>query len=422
MGCLLLMLRFNDLASSAALTKIGFFLTLGFILICGQTFAQTRFLPETSAVVLPSSVHTLMGSSGSLRALNKAWRAKPEDLQIALTYARAVFNLGSAEGDLRWYGSAKAALKPWWQKTDLPADGFFMRGLVKQGFHDFDGGLRDINQAIVLAPKNTEYWSWRFSLHLLQANMAAAKQDVDEIQRLFGILEANIYRAVLLYRTGQPLPSLKLLNDLIRSSDYQDAASQIWIGFHLGEAYRVNNQPDKTETLWQRLLQTHPQSHLLRLSLADHLNQQKEYKKAKVIASANSSDNTSNLTDALLMQVLIASRGLNGPDEASLASQMAARLQAQSLRQETLIERPRLIFQITYGNDPATGLTMSIENWKIQKEPADAVLFLQAALILNKAKSAKPVIDWIALTKYTDPRLSPLIELLLKHPSWSDKS
>jgi len=90
--------------------------------------------------------------------------------------------------------------------------------------------------------------------------------------------------------------------------------------------------------------------------------------------------------------------------------------------QETLIERPRLIFQITYGNDPATGLAMSIENWKIQKEPADAVLFLQAALILNKAKSAKPVIDWIALTKYTDPRLSPLIELLLKHPSWSDKS
>ena len=57
-----------------------------------------------------------------------------------------------------------------------------MRGLVKQGFHDFDGGLRDINQAIVLAPKNAEYWSWRFSLHLLQANMAAAKQDVDEIQ------------------------------------------------------------------------------------------------------------------------------------------------------------------------------------------------------------------------------------------------
>ena len=55
---------------------------------------------------------------------------------------------------------------------------------------------------------------------------------------------------------------------------------------------------------------------------------------------------------------------------------------------------------------------MSIENWKIQKEPADAVLFLQAALALNKAKAAKPVIDWIALTKYPDPRLSPKIELL----------
>lgn len=94
----MLKLRFNDSASSAALTKIGFFLTVGFSLACGPTCAQKRFLPETSTVVLPSSVHTLMGNSGSLRALDKAWRAKPEDLQIALTYARAVFNLGSAEG------------------------------------------------------------------------------------------------------------------------------------------------------------------------------------------------------------------------------------------------------------------------------------------------------------------------------------
>ena len=224
-----------------------------------------------------------------------------------------------------------------------------MRGLVKQGFHEFDGGLRDINQAIALDPNHAEYWSWRFSLHLLQANMAAAKQDVDEIQRLFGILEANIYRAVLLYRTGQPLPSLKLLNDLIRSSDYQDAASQIWIGFHLGEASRVANQPDKALTLWRRLLEAYPQSHLLRLSLADLLNQKKNYKEAKAVATLNSSTITSNLTDALLMQALIASRGLNANDEVLLASQMAARLQTQSLRQESLIERPRLIYQIAYG-------------------------------------------------------------------------
>jgi hypothetical protein len=122
------------------------------------------------------------------------------------------------------------------------------------------------------------------------------------------------------------------------------------------------------------------------------------------------------------MQALIASRGLNTNDEVSLASQMAARLQTQSLRQESLIERPRLIYQIAYGNNLASGLALSIENWKIQKEPTDAVLFLQAALALNQAKSAEPVLRWAASTKYTDPQLSLLIDAVLKHPSWSGRS
>ena len=413
---------FSSSVSPVALARTcSIFLVAGLSLASTSAFAQHRFLPEASTVVLPSSVHTLMGKSGSLRTLDKAWRANPEDLQIALAYAREVFNLGSSEGDLRWYGSAKAALKPWWQSTDLPADGFFMRGLVKQGFHEFDSGLRDINQAIALDPKHAEYWSWRFSLHLMQANMDAAKQDVHEMHKLFGSEEANIYQAVLLYRTGQPLPALKLLDESIRSASHQDAASQIWIGFHLGEANRVANQPDKTLTLWRRLLQAYPQSHLLRLSLADLLNQKTKYKEAKAVATANSLI-TSNLTDALLMQALIASRGLNATDEASLASQMAARLQTQSLRQESLIERPRLIYQIAYGRDLASGLALSIDNWRLQKEPSDAVLFIQAALALNQAKSAEPVVRWAASTKYSDPQLSPLIDAILKHPSWSGRS
>ena len=410
---------FTGSALPAALApKCQILLIAGVVLVSGSALAQQRFLPEAPTVVLPSSVHTLMGKSGSLRELDKAWRANPEDLQIALAYARQVFNLGSSEGDLRWYGSAKAALKPWWQSTDLPADGFFMRGLVKQGFHEFDSGLRDINQAISLDPKHAEYWSWRFSLHLMQANMDAAKQDVHEMQKLFGSEEANVYQAVLLYRTGQPLPALKLLDESIRSASHQDAASQIWIGFHLGEAHRVANQPDKALTLWRRLLQAYPQSHLLRLSLADLLNQKTKYKEAKAVATANSLI-TSNLTDALLMQALIASRGLKATDEASLASQMAARLQTQSLRQESLIERPRLIYQIAYGRDLASGLALSIDNWRLQKEPSDAVLFLQAALALNQAKSAEPVIRWAVSTKYSDPQLSPLIDAILKHPSWT---
>jgi len=399
-----------------ALTSCGL---LGVLMACSMATplaAQERFLPAASAVVLPASVHAQGGRQSQLRALDQARRAQPQNLDAALAYGRAVFTLGLNEGDLRWYGSAKAALGPWWQATDLPADGFFLRGLVKQGFHDFQGGLADINRAIALEPRRAEFWSWRFALNLLQADMAMARQDTEEIARLFGAEESDVYRAILLYRTGQPLPAVQMLTRAIRSPQNQDASSQDWLSFHLGEAHRVGGQAAQAIAVWGERLKRNGQSHLLRLSLAELLNQQGRHAQAQAIAM-NQADMAS-LTDALLMQALLASRGAKDGRETSLAQQMDARLRAQALRQESLIERPKLIYQIAYGKDIAAGLALSIDNWQLQKEPPDAVLFAQAALALGQAQAAAPVVAWAEKTRYTDPQLGPLIQQLKAHPSW----
>jgi len=380
--------------------------------------AQERFLPSDSAVLLHSSA-LAGGRHASLRTLDRAWRAQPQDLDVALAYARAVFNLGLREGDLRWFGSARAALAPWWQATDLPAEGHFLRGLVKQGFHDFDAGLKDLERAIALEPRRTEFWSWRFALRLLQADMAGARRDAEEMAGLFGSAEADVYRAILAYRTGQPLAAIKMLRQAIRSASNQDASSQDWLSFHLGEAHRVAGHPDQAVAVWEERLKAGGQSHLIRLSLAELLNQQGRHLLAKSVAM-NQSD-MGSLTDALLMQALLASRVLKDGDEARLARQMDARLKSQALRQESLIERPKLIYQIAYGQDIATGLALSIENWRLQKEPPDAILFVQAALALGQARAAEPVVEWAEKTGYTDPQLATLMQQLKAHPSWAGR-
>lgn len=396
---------------------------LGCFLAVSPVAAQERFKPAASVVVLSASVHAAKGRPDSLRALDQAWRAQPQNLPTALAYARAVFTLGLTEGDLRWYGSAKAALKPWWTVADLPAEAYFLRGLVKQGFHDFQEGLQDINRAIALEPARAEFWSWRFALHLLLADMTAAQKDIEEMGRLLGAEEADVYRAVLLYRTGQPLPAVAMLSRALRSASYQDPSSQDWLGFHLGEAHRVAGQPARALDVWSQRLKASPQSHLIRLSLADLLNQQGQYREAKTIAMAATSSNAPNspatLTDALLMQAVLASRGLKDPDEGRLASQLEARLQSQALRQEALIERPKLIYQIAYGRDLKAGLALSIDNWQLQKEPPDALLFVQAALALGQARAAEPVVKWAEKTGYTDPQLTPMLAQLQSHPSWT---
>jgi hypothetical protein len=221
----------------------------------------------------------------------------------------------------------------------------------------------------------------------------------------------------LLYRTEQPLVAVQMLSRAARSPNYQDASSQDWLGFHLGEAHRVAGQPALAIAVWGERLKVSAQSHLLRLSLAELLNQQGRFIQAKAMAM-NQRD-LGSLTDALLMQALLACRGMKDADETRLASQMAARLKGQALRQESLIERPKLIYQIAYGQDMAAGLALSIENWQLQKEPPDALLFAQAALALAQPRAAEPVVIWAEKTGYTDPQLGPLIRQLKAHPSWS---
>jgi hypothetical protein len=98
----------------------------------------------------------------------------------------------------------------------------------------------------------------------------------------------------------------------------------------------------------------------------------------------------------------------------SLAQQFDERMAAQDLRQDALIERPRMIYLIRFGKDVKAGLTMAADNWRTQNEPADGLLLLEAAVLLKQPQAAQPVLQWLEKTKYTDPAMTPLVAQLKK--------
>lgn len=373
---------------------------------------QARYLPAPNAVVLSTSVHAVSDGTASLRSLDQAWRRNPQDQAAALAYARAVFLIGLTEGDLRWYGSAKAALQPWWTAASLPADGYFLRGLVKQGFHDFSGGIADISQAIALDEARPEFWSWRFALHLLVSNMDAARQDCASIGRLFGADELAVCQSILQYRSGQAGAGAARFKQLVALPDYAGPLAQDWLRLHWGEALRTAGQYDEAIQVWQAHLTKRPGAHPIRLALAELLNAQGRPAAAKTVA------NVPNPSDALLVQSLLASRALQDGETARLAAQVAARFGSQALRNESLIERPQMVYLIHDGQDTQAGLAMALANWRDQQEPADAVLLLQAALLTHQPKAGAGVIDWMRKTGYTEPALAALVQRVQAHPQW----
>jgi tetratricopeptide (TPR) repeat protein len=245
-------------------------------------------------------------------------------------------------------------------------------------------------------------------LNLLQSDLKAAEQDCQQIERYFGRQEALLHRAVLQYRTGQSELAIRTFNEILQNAAFAKQTDLEWVNFQLGEAYRVAGQNVLALSVWKKQLTLTPQSHLIRLSLAELLNQQGMFAEAQKVSTIDTP------SDALLVQSLLASRGLKDRNEVKLDKLIAARLATQALRNESLIERPKLIYLIDYGKDPVAGLKLSIDNWQLQQEPRDAVLFVKAALLTQQASSAQPVLAWAEKTKYTDPQLAALL-LQLKH-------
>ncbi len=381
--------------------------------LLGPVAAQTRYWPAGNQVLIERA----QGGNAvqTLRALDEARRARPDDLEAALSYARAAFELGLTEGDLRWWGRARAALAPWWSQPRLSAEGHFMRALVLQGFHQFKPALQDLGRALEIEPGRAEFWSWRFALHLLVADMRSAKQDCEAMARQVSAIEAEPCRAILLYRSGQPLPAVDLLRQSVRRPEFAGPMAQDWLRFHLGEAHRVAGQLEQALLIWQDHLRQRPQSHAVRLALADALNQAGRYAQAAQVSRQN------NPSDALLVQQLLASRGLREAQTQALAQRLLARWDSQDRRQESLIERPRMIFLIRYGHDVKAGLELAVRNWSEQNEPADGLLFLEAALKLDQPRRAEAVLQWAAETGYTEPALQALIERVRSHPQWGPR-
>jgi tetratricopeptide (TPR) repeat protein len=364
--------------------------------------AQLRFIPNPQDTVLVLS-NKATGQDAALRGAVARWREQPDNLNTSLEYARAAFLAGMAEGDLRWFGAAKTALNPWWTQTQLPAEAFFVRALVKQGFHDFDGALLDLQKAIEVDNTQLEFLGWQVAIYLVKAEMEKARQTCALIRQRFGTGEGDACTAQLQYRSGDTVGAIKTLDTLIAHPDFQGPNARDWLAFHRGEARRVNGDVADAIGIWRPHLQSFPRNHVLRLALVELLNQEKRFQEAWQL------NTQAPRSDALLVQAIISSRGMGQASAQGLTAEFKQRLEFQRQRGDGLIERPHLVFLLQIDQQPAQALTLALESWQTQREPADAILLAQAAIGAGKPAAIRTVMDWQATTGYTEPTLQKLL-------------
>jgi hypothetical protein len=64
--------------------------------------------------------------------------------------------------------------------------------------------------------------------------------------------------------------------------------------------------------------------------------------------------------------------------------------------------------------NPAAALPLALQNWEVQREPADARILLECALAAGDPAAATPVVEFVHDTGLADSRLTPLLDRLGK--------
>jgi len=314
--------------------------------------------------------------------------------------ARRYFELAMAQGDPRYVGYAEAALRN--AERDPAAEVLFVRGLLKQYRHDFNGALADLAGALKDAPEHIGARAWRAAIFMVRAEYAAAREECRALEPLASDLLATGCRAAVDGATGKARAAYDGLKAELDARP--DAAPEIrlWTLTRLAEFAGRLGEPELAERHYREALALGIRDDFLLAAYADFLLEQARPKEVGTLLTKwGQSDN-------LLLRVALAAKAQNLPEAQKHAQALGERFAAAGLRGERLHLAEEARYWLDLRGDPKAALAAASENWKSQREPRDAVVLLEAALAARERTAAAPALRWLEESGFEDARLRRL--------------
>jgi hypothetical protein len=340
-------------------------------------------------------------AAAELRKLQASAAARPDDPATAAALARRYFELAMAQGDPRYVGYAEGALRSW-RAADAPAEVLFIRGLLKQYRHDFQGALRDLEGALRRDPELIGARSWRAAIFMVRADYQAARKECRALEPIASELIATGCRAAVDGTTGKAQAAY---DDLIAALQRrEDAAPEIrlWVLTRLAElAWRLD-QADAAERHFRDALALGLRDDFLLAAYADFLLEQGRPKAVvELLARWGQSDN-------LLLRLALAARRLGLAEAQRHEQALGERFAAAALRGERLHLGEEARFRLELKGDAKGALAAAAENWNSQREPRDAAVLLAAALAAGDPRAAAPGLRWLEQSGFESAQLRRL--------------
>jgi hypothetical protein len=110
-------------------------------------------------------------------------------------------------------------------------------------------------------------------------------------------------------------------------------------------------------------------------------------------------------SDILLLRLALAEKALKAPKAAEHIEALRSRFDAAALRGDKLHQQEEARFNLYLLGNKEKALALAQENWKLQREPRDARILLEAALAMKNPVAAQDALDWLERSGHEDPGL-----------------
>ncbi len=347
------------------------------------------FVPASDSVVLERlAVRRDDPFSREAVGLREQLRQEPRNAAVAVRLAGLHVERARADGDPRHWGRAQAVLSPWWKEKDPPPAVLLARAQIRQSQHEFPAAIEDLGTLLRHEPANAQAWLTLATVQLVTGDAAASGASCERLAPLTLPLVASACRASVAGARGDAAGGQRQLATALAASRPVPAGIQAWALGLAAELAERAGDASGAEAAYRRALSLDPGDAYNMAAFADFLIDAGRPREALAIITGD------RLSEGLQLRRVIALRATGAPAAQDETRRLRERFAAARARGDRVHLREEARFVLEVERDAPRALALALENWQVQKEPADARVALEAAAAAGERNGAAEVARW----------------------------
>ncbi len=363
----------------------------------------TPYTPKSPLQVLETIPTNASIASKEFKNLRVLLNADPNNTVVATQLAKRFIERSRIEGDPRYLGYAQAVLAPWWKMSNAPIEIMVLRATLLQSTHHFDQSILELDKVLKLDPNNGQAWVTRATILQVQGKYEEAYASCEHLYKLTSSLITITCATNIRNLNGQAASSYQKLKNVYAESKETNATIQVWVLTLLAEmAVRQGDNVAADQYFNQAMKVEDPDSYLLGAYSDFLLDQNRPQEVINLLK-------TKTKIDALLLRYAEALSISKSAEAALQIEALKQRFAAALLRNDTVHQREYSRFELRLMNSPIKALQIAKQNWEVQKEPADARVYLESAIAAKDRASIQTMVQWLTTKKLEDVTLNKIV-------------